>query len=77
MKEIYKRVYDEPLNVDRTAKENQLLGTFEVKQQIFEDSYSEEFIGKRKEDGKMYLVKGHEVSYQNGGIEYEVIELIR
>ena len=75
MKEIYKRVYDNPKNEDGTDKENELLGTFDITQQIFEDSYSEQFIGTRQEDGKKYLVEGKEVSFANGGIRYSITEL--
>lgn len=79
MKTIYKRQYDNPLKEDGTEKENELLGTFEVTKQIFEDSYSEEFIGIRQEDGKKYLVRGDEVSgyyYPTmGGIRYTITEI--
>lgn len=79
MREIYKRVYDAPVDKDGKEKPNELLGTFEVLQQISEDMYEEQFIGIRKEDGKKYLVTGTEVSdlYNPGvgGMRYEINEI--
>lgn len=72
-KTIYLREYDNPKNQDGTDKENQLIGVFNVVSQIFEDSYSEQFIGEK--EGKIYLVEGVEVSFNNGGVRYSAIEL--
>lgn len=79
-KQIYKRVYDgEEHGFSDETRPNELLGTFEVTQQIDEDSYSERFIGIRQEDGKRYLVDGREVSGmynpKNGGVRYSIQEL--
>jgi len=74
LRPIYSRVYDKPLNDDGTEKHNELLGRFRVVHQIFEDMYSEEFIGF-SDEGKYFLVTGSEVAGFNGGIRYAVKEL--
>ena len=79
-KKIYQRVYDgKPAGFSSDKLPNELLGTFEIIQQISEDFYSEQFIGRRKEDGKKYLVEGVEVSGmfnpENGGVRYSIKEL--
>ena len=78
-KEIYERIYDNPKNKDGSMKSNRLLGIFRIEKQIMEDFYAEEFIGKRQEDGKQYLVKGIEVSglyYPNqGGVKYQITNI--
>jgi hypothetical protein len=79
-RKIYLRVYDgKPVGYSDEKLRNEFLGTFAVEQVMFEDMYSEEFIGKRKEDGKHYIVTGIEVSGMRnpsiGGIRYEIKEI--
>lgn len=73
-REIYERIYDNPIDKDGNNKPNRKLGKFKVIQQIFEDFYSEEFIGEM--DGEKYLIRGIEVSGmynpEKGGVRYEV-----
>ena len=76
-KKIYQRAYDNPKDTSGKLKPNKYLGEFEVVEQITEDMYAEEFIGKK--DGKYYLVKGVEVSGfyhpNQGGVRYSVVEM--
>ena len=67
--------YDRDYNDDGSMRDNRYLGTFEVVQVISDDMYSEEFIGIRQEDLKLYLVKGKEVCGMGGGTRYSIVEL--
>lgn len=73
MREIYRRVYDNPIDANGDQKPNELLGVFTVMQQLSEDSYSEQFIGEKV--GEYFLVEGREVSYTDGGTVYSVTPL--
>ena len=80
IRKIYQRIYDgKSLGYSSRELPNKFLGTFRVLQQLSEDFYSEQFIGKRKEDGKTYLVTGTEVSGmhnpKNGGVRYEIKQI--
>ena len=79
LKVIYKRFYDgKGQGYCGEGFPNKILGTFEVKQQLV-DEWLEAFVGKRQEDGKLYLVKGEEISGRSGsglgGIAYSITEL--
>lgn len=78
-KKIYTRIYDNPKKEDGSNKPSSFLGTFKVEKQISKGLYSEEFIGKREEDNKRYLVRGVEVNglyHKNmGGIKYTITDI--
>lgn len=74
IKKIYKRVYDNSYNKDGSLKKNELLGIFEIKQQLSQDDYSELFIGIRQEDNKMYLIEGFEIDYVGSGYEIYLLD---
>ena len=74
-KRIYEMHYDRDYNDDGSMRKNKYLGTFIVDKQVFDDCYSEEFVGKREEDGKTYCVKGREVSGIGGGTRYNISEI--
>jgi len=80
MKRIYERMYDgKPEGFSSATLPNKFLGTFEVKQQLHEDAWEEQFIGIKQEDGKYYFVEGEEVSGrftpEKGGMVYSIKEI--
>lgn len=74
-RKIMLRIYDAPKDLTGLPKANRVLGHFRVVERIYKGSYEEQFIGQRSEDGKLYLVTGHEVSFENGGTMYSIKEL--
>ena len=72
---IYLREYDHAIDKSGNEKPNELLGDFEVLQQISgrEGDYHEQFIGFK--DGLAYLVEGREVCGFNGGTRFSATEL--
>jgi len=75
--EIYKRIYDKPLNEDGSVKENELLGDFEIIEVLVEGAYESKRLGTLNE--KVYLITETEVSGRynasKGGSQFEVKEL--
>jgi len=80
IRKIYQRAYDgKPEGFSSVELPNAFLGTFKVLQQLEEDAWTEQFIGVREEDNKLYMVSGDEVtgrcSPEQGGIRYSIVEL--
>lgn len=78
--EIYKRNYDNPKNEDGTLKPNELLGDFEIVENLDEeeDAWENDYIGTM--NGKVYLISQREVSGHGnnlGGSRFEVKELTK
>lgn len=74
MRVIHEFIYDDPIDNKGKEKPNLFLGEFTVVQQISEESYSEQFIGKNEEG--IYLIDGVEViGHGMGGVRYTVTKL--
>jgi hypothetical protein len=74
--EIWKRIYDNPKNDDGTDKPNELLGEFEILEELFVDDYQSARIGEK--DGVIYVINEYEVSGRYlpiGGSKFEIHEL--
>jgi len=71
---IYKRIYDNPLNEDGSEKENELLGDFEIIEVLSQGAYESKRIGRA--DGTVYLITETEVSGiynpSKGGSQFKV-----
>lgn len=79
---INERLYDNPIDKDGNKKPNKYLGTFIIRQTLFEDFYAGKWVGERvgsKGDTK-YLITQTEVSGmynpERGGSRFTV-ELVR
>lgn len=78
VEKVYKRSFDNPLKEDGTPKENELLGEFEIIEELKEDSYSSIRLGILVGTSKVFIINEYEVSgriSKDGGSRYEVIEI--
>ena len=71
VRKVYDRFYD-----DQSKQPNaELLGTFQVIEQIEEDCWSELFIGRNVDTNEICLIRGTEVCYVNSGTVYSIFPL--
>lgn len=78
---INEREYDNPIDKDGNKKPNKYLGTFIIRQTLFEDFYAGKWIGGKLGlgDNKKYLITQTEVSGmynpERGGSKFTVEEI--
>ena len=68
--EVWEREYDNPKDKDGTAKPNKLLGEFYIsskEEKKMNDGGYEYEVFVEDEAEEIYILRGYEVSYENGG----------